>query len=78
MIIIIIIIIFINDYITLIKMIIMIVSLSNLPGENRTPMFPLGMSGTKSPVGSVKNVAASASFSPPRPNTGGVTSPPSG
>ncbi|KAF5897489.1 zinc finger C2HC domain-containing protein 1A isoform X1, partial [Clarias magur] len=37
-----------------------------------------GMSGTKSPVGSVKNVTVSASFSPPRLNTGGVTSPPSG
>ncbi|KAI5620035.1 zinc finger C2HC domain-containing protein 1A [Silurus asotus] len=35
-----------------------------------------GISGTKSPAGSMKNVNASASFSPSRPVSGGVTVPP--
>ncbi|MCJ8745866.1 hypothetical protein PDJAM_G00135350 [Pangasius djambal] len=37
-----------------------------------------GISSTKSPAGSVKNVNVSASFSPSHPSPGGVSSPPSG
>ncbi|GAA6092687.1 zinc finger C2HC domain-containing protein 1A [Tachysurus ichikawai] len=50
--------------------------------SSRLPQRPAygqsGGTGIKSPAGSVRNATASAPFSPSRPNTVGVTSPPSG
>ncbi|TSK98495.1 Zinc finger C2HC domain-containing protein 1A [Bagarius yarrelli] len=57
-------------------------SLASPAATSRLPQRPAaggtGIPATKSPSGSLRNVNAPASFSPSRPNTGGVTSPPSG